>query len=116
MTMTTWLFLAAFAVPSADPAPPNPEPKNVPVTRIEFKDALEGYKTAKPRLPMPPPDPDNTKSKVNNGWFRSYYLSHLGTGGQTVAFSREPDSALTLDGTFKVKLFWVTSRTNNCFY
>ncbi len=29
---------------------------------------------------------------------------------------RETDPAMTLDSTFKVKLFWVTSRANNCFY
>lgn len=115
MTMTTWLLLAALAVPAAD-APPNTEPNNVPVTRVESKEVLEGHKAAKPRLPMPPADPDNPKSKVNNGWIRTHYLSHLGTGGQTVAFSSEPDPVLTLDNTFKVKLFWVTSRTNNCLY
>lgn len=117
--MTPLLLLAAALGPAADPPP-----KAVPATRTEFKAALDGYKTAKPRLPMPPPDADNP-SRVNNGWFRSHYLSHLSQGGPGTGSSggrgtgggvRESDPDMSVDGTFKVKLFWVTSRANNCFY
>jgi alkylhydroperoxidase family enzyme len=49
---------------------------------------------------------------VNNGAFRAYYLpAELRDSG----FAREPDPAMTLDNTFKVKLFWITSRANNCY-
>ncbi len=50
---------------------------------------------------------------MNNGRFRSYYLP---TELRDAGFNREPDPAMTLDNTFKVKLFWIASRTNNCFY
>ena len=50
---------------------------------------------------------------VNNGRFRQYYLPEFGSGGGS---GRDPDPAMTLDNTFKVKLFWVTSRANNCYY
>lgn len=119
------LFLsAALLATAADP--PATEPKAVPATRTEFKDALERYKKATPRLPMPPAESAEPQSRVNNGWFRSYYLSHLNTGGTGSGSgggrrvggggARESDPAMTLDNTFKVKLFWVTSRANNCFY
>ena len=69
--MTTSLLLAALLL-GADPAPPNAEPKPVPVTRSEIKEALEGHKKATPRLSMPPADPDNPQARVNNGLLRSY--------------------------------------------
>ena len=113
--MTSWIILAAMVAPSAEPVP-NSEPKSVPATRIEIKDLLEAHKTAKPRLPLPPADPDNPQPRVNNGSMRSHYLKHLGGTGQPAAGAREPDPAMTLDNAFKVKLFWITSRANNCYY
>lgn len=98
--------------PGAEPGPQE-APKPVGLTRDEEKALLETYKKAKPRLPMPPADPDNLLARVNNGAFRAYYLPReLRDSG----FSREPDPAMTLDTTFKVKLFWIASRANNCFY
>ncbi len=105
----TPLVLTALALAPADP-PPAAEPKPVAATREEQKELLEGYKKARPRLPMPPAG-EGTRG-VNNGRFRAYYLPEFGPGGS----SREPDPAMTLDSTFKVKLFWVTSRANNCYY
>ena len=116
--MTPLLFSALLLTPTADP--PKDTPKTVPATRTEFKDALEGYKKATPRLPMPPA---GEGSGVNNGRFRQYYLAELGGApgaGQGGGFGRggggQNDPAMTLDNTFKVKLFWITSRANNCFY
>lgn len=113
------LALAAFLfVPGADPAPlppPATAPKLVPATREEIKDALEAHKKARPRLPMPPADQagDGPFGRVNNARFRAHYLpATLRDSG----FSREPDPAMTLDNTFKVKLFWIASRVNNCYY
>lgn len=111
--MTNWMLLAAMVAPLADPAP-KAEPKPVAATRSEIKELLEAHKKATPRLPMPPADPGNPMAVVNNGAMRAHYLKHL--GGQPAAGSREPDPALTLDNTFKVKLFWIASRANNCYY
>lgn len=95
----------------ADP-PVATEPKAVAATREEMKKVLENHKKARPRLPMPPPS-NGPLAKVNNGRFREYYLP---PEYRDFGLSRDPDSAMTLDPTFKVKLFWITSRTNNCYY
>jgi hypothetical protein len=106
------LFLSAS--PAADPVPETSKP--VGLTRDEEKALLEKYKKAKPRLPMPPADPDNPLGRVNNGAFRAYYLPPELRESRGGAGTREPDPAMTLDNTFKVKLFWIASRANNCFY
>jgi alkylhydroperoxidase family enzyme len=115
--MTPLTLSLLLMVPASDP-PPSADPKPVAATREEEKALLEAHKKARPRLPMPPAPPEGTRS-VNNANFRAYYLSEI-TGPRTGAapggFSREPDPAMTLDNTFKVKLFWITSRTNNCYY
>ncbi|MDB5313346.1 MAG: Carboxymuconolactone decarboxylase family protein [Gemmataceae bacterium] len=115
--MTSFALAAILTAAIADPAPlppPATTPKLVPATREELKDALEAHKKARPRLPMPPAEAgDGPLARVNNGRFRAYYLpAALRDSG----FSREPDPAMTLDNTFKVKLFWITSRVNNCYY
>ena len=106
----------ALALLLSAPAEPPETSKPVGLTRDEEKALLEAHKKAKPRLPLPPADPDNPRAGVNNGRFRTYYLPaelrETGGGG----FGREPDPAMTLDNTFKVKLFWITSRANNCYY
>lgn len=105
------LALLFAPAPGADPLPDSSKP--VGLTRDAEKELLEKHKVAKPRLPMPPADPTNPQSRVNNGAFRAYYLpAELRDSG----FAREPDPAMTLDNTFKVKLFWITSRANNCYY
>ena len=111
------LVLSLFLVsPVDDPRPPADKPKPVAATREEMKALLEAHKTARPRLPFPPEDPNNPRAGVNNGRFRAYYLPDFREGGGGAAGAREPDPAMTLDNTFKVKLFWITSRTNNCYY
>jgi len=108
----TALVLALLVAPAADPVPAESS-KPVGLTRDAEKELLEKHKVAKPRLPMPPADPANPQSRVNNGAFRAHYLpAELRDSG----FAREPDPAMTLDNTFKVKLFWITSRANNCYY
>ncbi len=104
-------LLLAFLLPPA--APPAAAPKPVAVTREAEKELLEAHKKAAPRLPMPPAD-EGPFARVNNGRFRAYYLpKEAGFGGLG---GREKDAAETLDPTFKVKLFWVVSRVNNCLY
>jgi alkylhydroperoxidase family enzyme len=112
--MTAFALILFLSAPAADAPPPATAPKPVAATRDEMKEFLEAHKKARPRLPMPPADPDNPTARVNNGRFRAYYLPEFRDGGG--GGGRDPDPAMTLDSTFKVKLFWVTSRTNNCYY
>jgi alkylhydroperoxidase family enzyme len=122
--MTPLLLLPLLLAP-ADPPPPSDEPKPVPATREEEKGALEAHKQARPRLPMPPPPAEGQAARVNNGRFREFYLGGdlraAGGGGGTGGAGgggggRDADPGMSLDPTFKVKLFWVTSRANNCYY
>ncbi|MFO0876031.1 MAG: hypothetical protein U0840_01555 [Gemmataceae bacterium] len=89
----------------------------VPVTRPEMKKVLEALKKAKPRLPLPPLSEADGKAGglriVNNGRMRQLYLPEE---LRSADFPRGQDAALTLDPTFKVELFWIVSRTNNCRY
>src|SRR5205085_7328618 len=55
----------------------------------------------------------NPLARVNNGAFRAYYLP---ADLRDTGAGRDPDPAMTLDNTFKVKLFWIASRSNNCYY
>ena len=112
MTMVSLLF----ALAAADE--PSSQPKPVPVTRPNMKQALEDLKKRQPRLPLPPlTDEEKAKngdrSPVNNGRMRALYLPPELRGGD---FPRDPDPALTLDPAFKTRLFWIVSRANNCEY
>jgi alkylhydroperoxidase family enzyme len=107
------LTLAAglAALPLVRAAEPFAEPKPVPLTRPEVKQALEALKTRTPRLPLP--DPAEGEQSVNNARMRQKYLPEgLRDGG----FSRTPEPKMTVDPTFKVMLFWIASRVNNCQY
>ncbi len=116
-------FILSLLLLAPGEVPPAAEPKVVPATRVEEKETLEAHKKARPRLPAPP---EGEGRGVNNGRFRQYYLGHLGGGsigggtgtggggGGGAGPGRDP--AMTLDNTFKVKLFWITSRANNCYY
>jgi alkylhydroperoxidase family enzyme len=112
--MTSLVIALILGTPAADPPPDTSKP--VGITRDEQKELLENHKKAKPRLPFP----EGTQSGVNNGWFRSNYVpAELrggtgGGGGGGRGAGGDPD--MTLDNTFKVKLFWITSRANNCYY
>jgi AhpD family alkylhydroperoxidase len=113
----TALVLTALLAP-AQPAP-SPDPKPVPATRSDVKAAMEGHKTARPRLPFPPGEGEGPFAKVNNGRFRAYYLPAefgAGTAGGRTGTGPAADAAATLDNTFKTRLFWVVSRANNCYY
>jgi len=80
--MTPLVLAALLAAAPAQPPAPSPDPKPVPATRAEIKTAMEGHKTARPRLPFPPGEADGPLAKVNNGRFRAYYLpAEFGGGG-----------------------------------
>ncbi len=105
-------------------------PKKIPISRPEMKRALELLKSRQPRLPLPPAA--EGESSVNNGRARALYLPESWRGGQAgnqsrlssdvasrgerVETGRRGDPAMTLDSTFKVRLFWIVSRVNNCQY
>jgi hypothetical protein len=93
-------------------------PRPVPVTRPEVKQALDSLKKAKPRLPLAPLTEEQKKEWgdrpiVNNALARFLYLPREFRSGD---FFRSQDPAMTLDQKFKTTLFWIVSRTNNCYY
>lgn len=120
---------------AADPAKPEP----IPLTRDDMKRALDASKESVPRLPLPPVTAEEQalieeqKAKAaqtgekprrlglaNNGRMRAFYLPEYG-------FKRTSDidrarSGTTRDGEssvdpgFRVSLFWIVSRGNNCTY
>jgi hypothetical protein len=116
--ITTFALAAGLYWPAQAPAQgPTGAPKPVPITRQEMKQALEALKKASPRLPLPPLTEKETgpsgKRQVNNGRMRQFYLPPELRGG---GFAKAPDQAMTLPYEFKTMLFWIVSRTNNCYY
>ncbi|HMO13827.1 MAG TPA: hypothetical protein PKD64_04700 [Pirellulaceae bacterium] len=109
-------------------------PKEIPMFRPSMKGALERLKSRTPRLPWPPNRDE--QNSVNNGLFRSYYLPEewgrrnvrpsAGVGDQPAErqargaaggdSSRRFDEDSLLDNGFKVRMFWIVSRVNNCHY
>lgn len=111
---------------SADERPTN-VPKVIPVTRPEMKAALEALKSREPRLPLPQLSPEDIAAgrfSVNNGRMRSLYIPAEWSAPRSRNRSSEPtagarrgfDQSGSVDGTFKVWLFWIVSRANNCHY
>jgi Carboxymuconolactone decarboxylase family len=120
-------------------------PRPVPLTRPEMKLFLEDMKVRKPRIPLPELT-DEEKAKLGErgggyeGRLRTLYLSTddsrgapaaaaapgagarqgagmpTGFGFSGYGFGRDQDPKMTLDYAFKVELFWIVSRTNNCQY
>ena len=118
--LTGLLFVPLEVAFAADP-PPN-EPRPVPLTRPEMKQLLEDMKARKPRIPLPELTEDEKKKLGERGAgyesrLRYHYIPGGNEGGRGSGFSFGPtgDEA-TLDNTFKVQLFWLVSRANNCQY
>jgi hypothetical protein len=116
------LLLVPFPTPAADPPPTN-APRPTPLTRPEMKQLLEDMKARKPRIPLPELTEDDKKKLGDRGTgyegrLRYHYMpgGNEGTrGGGGFSFGPTGDEA-TLDNTFKVQLFWLVSRANNCQY
>jgi len=135
-------FLTAFTLLGLTVPAVAADPAAVPLTRDDVKQALEDSKHATPRLPLPPPT-DEEKAReaeaakareaaaaansetsrrtshgiVNNGRMRNLYLSDYSDRSNAPAgFRREPDPAQTMDPAFRVMMFWIVSRGNNCTY
>lgn len=108
------------------------QPKNVPATREEIKDALNQLKYRKPRLPLPPPTEDELRAAkergsasglgsgiINNARMRQLHLpEELKTNNPPRPQSnpRERDPNQIFDYAFSTELFWIVSRVNNCHY
>jgi hypothetical protein len=129
------LLAAGVLAAGAGPAPagePAAQPRPVPLTRPEMKQLLEDMKSRKPRIPLPPLTDEEQEQLGDRAGYEARLRYHYappgerqfgggaggrGSGGRGGAgFNRERDPAMTLDNTFKVQLFWIVSRTNNCQY
>lgn len=120
-------------------------PRPTPLTRPEMKQLLEDMKGRTPRIPLPElTEADKEKLGERATSYESRLRYHYlpgdwqsfggprpgGTGGPTGAggagtrgigqggggFGRDNDPDNTLDYAFKVQLFWIVSRVNNCQY
>jgi alkylhydroperoxidase family enzyme len=117
--LSLFVLAAAGLVNSArsdQPSQPSDQPKPVPQTRTEIKQALERLKHREPRFPLPPPASEEVAQAgkrliVNNGRARRLYLP-----ADWFAADFGNDPAMTLEYPFKTQCFWVVSRANNCHY
>lgn len=128
------LVLAASQVAHGIDSKSTPRP--VPLTRPEMKQYLEDMKSRKARIPLPElTDEDREKLGERASSYESRLRYHYlpmgdarpgggpGTGGGPGAGGpgrqpggRDNDPEMTLSYKFKVELFWIVSRTNNCQY
>jgi alkylhydroperoxidase family enzyme len=97
------------------------EPKIVPVTRDEVKEALDKLKYRKPRFPRR--EGEGERGRNRDGAAREGARREGGNregggrrGGGGGGLSRGDDPVMTLDYAFSVELFWIVSRVNNCHY
>jgi hypothetical protein len=88
-----------------------------------MKELLEDMKSRTPRIPLPPlSDEEKAKLGERGGGYearlRALYMPGSGDGRGAFGLSggKEADPNLSLDNRFKVQLFWLVSRTNNCQY
>lgn len=109
------------------------QPRYTPATRTAMKQYLEDLKQRTPRIPLPQLSEEEKKQGLEDprtygyeGRLRRIYLKDATTGSysgfsgssgaRSSAASLPPDPALTLDYAFKVRLFWIAARANNCQY
>ncbi len=122
---------------------PQDAPRPIPPTRPEMKRLIEDVKVRVPRIPLPAltdaeRESSGDASSSYESRLRQHYLSGMeeprggrgpggaggtrgpsGTGqpgGPGGTGRREQDPDMSLDNAFKVELFWIVSRTNNCQY
>jgi len=129
------LVASLCSIRAADPpsTPPPSEPRGIPLTRPEMKQYLEDMKQRKPRIPLPElTEEEKTKLGERGSGYESRLRFHYlpegsggfsggaggrgtpGSGGTPGGGDRDP--AMSLDNTFKVELFWIVCRANNCQY
>lgn len=105
------LLLAAL-MGHLDAAEPSDQPKIVPVTRDEVKEALDQLKNRKPRFPRRERTEAEKARPQGQGNATGTDRQRRGGGG----LSRGDDPVMSLDNAFAVELFWIVSRINNCHY
>jgi alkylhydroperoxidase family enzyme len=140
------LAFAAGATAAEPAAPSTAQPRPIPLTRPEMKQFLEDMKQRTPRIPLPEMTAEEKErygddaSRGYEGRLRAHYMPSGnerfsfsgGAGGTRPAGSqagtpapagtrpggggRDNEPGMTLDNRFKVSLFWIVSRTNNCQY
>lgn len=134
------LFCCVISARAGD----EPAPPSVAVTRPGLKEVLEGSKSSKPRLPLPPlTEEENARAEqavhaaggnpftgvVNNGRMRKHYLAPefsnefyvrpsdtVKPDAKAILRWGAGDPAMPLDPTFRIMFFWLVARANNCYY
>lgn len=119
---------ASLAQSTAGPSTVSDQPKSIPSTRSETKQALNRLKQRQPRLPVPAEVPSNAAasnatatnpsasgsqtSNVINGRARRFYLPEAWLKSERLG----SESNAYLPYELKTQCFWVVSRGNNCHY
>ena len=114
------LAVAALASPGAAAEPPTSDPRPIPLTRPEMKKLIEEMKVRTPRIPLPELTAEEKEKLGERGTgyesrLRTLYLPG-GNGGFGGGGAGEKDPAMSLDNAFKIELFWIVCRANNCQY
>lgn len=107
-------------------------PRPTPLTRPEMKQSLEDIKLRQPRIPLPDltevdrqilgERQDHYETRLKYHYLGQSQQSSRGKqrpddrAVSTRRWSREADPNATLEHGFKVELFWIVSRVNNCHY
>ena len=119
LAIATGILLSAADLRAADS---DNAPRPTPLDRPTMKELLEDMKARKPRIPLPLlTDEDRAKLGERGGGYearlRALYAPTLGDGrGAFGVGGKENEPGMTLDYRFKVELFWIVSRANNCQY
>ena len=104
-------------------------PRPTPLTRPLLKQWLESVKQREPRIPLPElteedkmvlgEQSESYEARLKHHFLNGIEVPRPATSRQSVGAptrSRESDQAFSLDNAFKVELFWIVSRVNNCQY
>lgn len=98
------------------------EPRPIPLTRPVLKQLIEDVKYRRPRIPLPEMTEEDRvalKDRTENyeARLRYHYLGQTPRSrGRGFGPRGNADENMSLDYGFKVELFWIVSRTNNCQY
>lgn len=120
LTITTLLLavIASTVGNSQEPALNPDKPGPTPRTRPALKFMLEQVKNREPRIPLPEfTEEDRQELGVDIESYEQRLKYHyLGEKRAERSWSRTADPEASLPYDFKVQLFWIVSRVNNCHY
>ena len=119
--IATAMILTAFSttVASAQEAALKPDaPRPTPETRPALKLMLEQVKQREPRIPLPILTEEDRQELGTDAESYEQRLKYhyLGEKRAQRSWSRTADPEMSLPYDFKVQLFWIVSRVNNCHY